>query len=195
MIKNNLSPLDQWTSLNKVLNLYKIIGIVLGIICFSLTILSFYLATNPPIVVVHDGDQKKFYYPKKKEIEISESDIAAFIVEYVNLRYTWKDLDPTVILRNISPVTTKGLLRKIEKKIRKESGKKKSNKKIEQTIANIRPLVTQNQSSASFDRIVRVDGIPLMASTQVSFRIVRGSPTAWNPIGLYVDGITMHETR
>lgn len=206
MKNNKVTPLDQWISLNRILVLYKGMGVILGAICFSLTILSFYLATYPPVVVIQDGDQRRFYYPEKKRVHLSEDNVADFIVKYVNLRYTWENFDSEVILQNISPLTTKGLLRKIEKEIRKESrskkygkyGKKstgKTHKIIKQTVANINPMVTQDQSSVSFDRIIRVDGIPLIAPTYMSFRIVKGRSTVWNPMGLYVDGITIHESR
>ena len=195
MTKNHIGPLDQWVSLNRILHLYKIIGVTLGVTCLVLTVLSFYLATNPPVVVVDDGRQRVFHYSEKRGVELSEIDIAAFITNYVKLRYAWEELDPVVILQNISPLTTKGLLKRIKRQIKRESGKRKSSKKIKQTVANIKPTVTPSQSLASFDRIVRIDNIPLLAPAQVSFRIVRGVSTKWNPMGLYVDGITMHEVQ
>ncbi len=194
MTKNRIQPSNQWVALNKVLYLYKLMGVLLGFLCFSLTVFSFYLSTNPPVVVLQKGEERRFYSSEKKEIHLSEKDIARFIEEYIRLRYTWSDSNPISALQNISPLTTKGLLQKMRDQIRKDFGKEESNKKIEQTVSNIKPIVTKNQALASFDRIVRVNNIPLIAPTRLSFRIIRNNPTVWNPMGLYVDGITIHET-
>ena len=147
--------------------------------------------------------RRSFILLKEKNVEISKIDIEKFIIKYVELRYTWDGFDPRIILKNISPVTTKELLHKIEKKIQmdikkqnKSKGKTKNkNQIIEQTVTNINPLVSKKQSLASFDRIIRINDLSLISPAQVSFRIVRGKPNVWNPIGLYVDGMTMHETK
>lgn len=195
MSENNCSPLNQWVALNRILRVYQNIGFMLGAICLTLGLLSIYLATKPPVVVVQDEQQRAFYYPSKEKVEISGDDISKFIYKYIQLRYTWPELSAEAIVRNISPLVTQEFVGEVEKRLKRKIGKKKSRKQISQTVSGIRTEVTPKESFASFDRIIRVDGIPLISPVQLSFKIVRGRANPWNPMGLYVDGITIHEGR
>ena len=111
---NKIGPLDQWVALNRILKAYKIAGILLGLLCMALVALVFYLATSPPVVVVlKENSQQGFYYGERKRTPITEPALRDFLKEFVQLRYTWKERDPELILKNIAPFITEGLLRKI----------------------------------------------------------------------------------
>ena len=112
---NNVWPLDQWVALNRILKAYKIAGILLGLLCMVLVALVFYLATSPPVVVVleKNSQQELLLRRKKKDSPITEPALRDFLKEFVRLRYTWKERDPELILKNIAPFITEGLLRKI----------------------------------------------------------------------------------
>ena len=188
-----LEPPNQWVALNKILYVYKAIGVTLGVICLSLSLLSIYLATKPPVVVIQRDQKRTFHYPTKRGVEISQEDVSSFISDYIQLRYTWEELDSEVILKNISPLTTRGFQRKVKARLDKESGGKGLNKKISQQVTYIQPVVTEKEASVSFDRIIRIEGTPLIAPAQATFQIIKGRATAWNPMGLYVNGVIINE--
>ena len=62
-------------------------------------------------------------------------------------------------------------------------------------MAGISVQVTKESTIAIFDVVLRVDDIPLIVPTQVALQLVKGVPTEWNPMGLYVNNITIHEGR
>jgi hypothetical protein len=78
-------------------------------------------------------------------------------------------------------------------KLRKE--KEFFGKKIQQAVAGISVQVTKESTIAVFDVVLRVNNIPLIVPTQVALYLVKGVPTEWNPMGLYVNNITTHEGR
>ena len=203
MIKHNtISPLDQWLALNRVLKAYKIIGILLGASSIALVALAFFLATSPPIVVVkkHGSQGFGFYYGERRKVPITEPALLDFLKEFVRLRYTWKERNPDLILKNIAPLTTEGLLSKISHNLKKDIKTNKGVLKeapetIEQVAVNIQPKINEKKAEVSFDRIIRVGGVPIVAPMELEFHLIKGRPTRWNPKGLYVNGITQKEIK
>ena len=57
-------------------------------------------------------------------VEISKEDVSNFISDYIHLRYTWSEMSADLILKNISPMTTRGFLNKTKDQIEKESEKR-----------------------------------------------------------------------
>ena len=197
---NNVWPLDQWVALNRILKAYKIagilLGLLLGLLCMALVALVFYLATSPPVVVVlKENSQQGFYYGERKRVPITEPALRDFLKEFVQLRYTWKERDPELILKNIAPFITEGLLRKISHSLKATEGKGTPPGSIEQVAVNIQPTVTEEKAQAIFDRIIRVKGVPVLAPMELEFDLIKGKATRWNPQGLYINGITQRETQ
>ena len=192
MIKpNNISPIDQWLALNKILKTYKFIGALLGFLSFSLLILVSYLVTLPPIVVVEKAkeSQSRFYYGERQITPLTEKDIADFLKDFVRLRYSWRSEKQNLVLKDIAPFMTKGLLRKTRVAFQKNITGKKPKDSIEQVAVNIKPLITEQKAQVFFDRIVRVNDVPMVAPLELEFHLIKGSPNRWNPRGLYVNGI------
>ncbi len=187
--------LSQWLSLNRVLFLYKVVGLSLLGLCLLLSIFLFILATRDPVVITLT-EESRFYHGGRSPISLTEQDIAHFVKKYINLRYEWASLELEVIARNISPLITKGFYKKSYTEIlqvRKNLGDQSSS--ASQTVSGVQTNITKDSAVATFDRILRVSGVPLVVPTQVSFRLVKEVSTKWNPMGLYVHSISVHEGK
>lgn len=159
----------------------------------------FYQATLPPIVVTEKCDGKTFHDGKREALKITDSDVKQFIENWIGLRYNWSEFNPEMIVRNIEPVSTFGFVEKLKeifgkKKADNSPGNRKDDK-LEEMVTNIRVTLSEKDALASFDQILRINGIPLIVPTEVSLQIVKGSPTRWNPLGLYVNGAVEHEEK
>ena len=144
--------------------------------------------------VLEKNFQQSFYQGERKRVPITEPALRDFLKEFVQLRYTWKERDPELILKNIAPFTTEGLLRKISHSL-KAKGNKGTPESVEQVAVNIQPTVTEEKAQATFDRIIRVEGVPVLAPMELEFDLIKGKATRWNPQGLYINGITQRETQ
>ena len=60
---------------------------------------------------------------------------------------------------------------------------------------NIQPTVTEEKAQVTFDRIIRVEGVPVLAPMELEFELIKGKATRWNPQGLYINGITQKEVQ
>ena len=193
MIKpNNISPIDQWLALNKILKAYKFIAALLGFLSCGLLGLVLYLTSLPPVVVVEKAEENQshfYYYGKRQNMALTEQDISAFLKDFVRLRYTWSSEKQSLVLKNIAPFITKGLLRKTRAAFQKNIAGKKLKDPIEQVAVNIKPLITEQKAQVFFDRLIRVNGVPMVAPMELEFHLIKGSRSHWNPRGLYVSGI------
>lgn len=173
----------------------------LKVICLCLlglnllqTTLCFYLTDKTPIVVEKSRQDQKFYVGKKQNVEVQRSNIKRLISEYISLRYKWKDeLNVNQIAKNITPFVTEGFKRKVTSKLVTLRDKELRGKKVTQRHTKANIVITKDKTIASFDRVLRVNGIPLLVPTQITFRLVRGDVTVWNKLGLYINGIVIHE--
>ena len=185
--------MNQWANMNHALLIYKMITMAVMGFCLLLAALCFYLNDKTPLVIKEGCDDFIYFMGSRKEIALNEKNLQRFVSNYVNLRYKWKELNPVVIANSISPMVTDGFKRKTKKELEGMRNKGFKDKKLVQSISNIEVRVTKTRTVAIFDRILRVNGIPLLVPTQISFSLVRGEKSFWNQMGLFVDGITIHE--
>lgn len=158
--------------------------------------LAFYQSSTDPIVVVDKCDEKTFHEGSRQPIKLGDDDIRRFIERWIRLRYTWKSPDSGAMLRAIEPVSTDGFRSKVSEFLAKQKttqgGKEQQ---VEESVANIEVALSEKDAIASFDRIVRINGIPIVVPSQVSLQIVQGKINRWNPLGLYVNGALEHEDK
>lgn len=181
--------LDNWRSVNAHLFWYRLFAVFLFVASSFLAFLILAKMTEPPIVVVKEDDRKSYLVGERVHEEITEADVESFVVEFVRGRYTWKEFDPSKIMARLGCVGTEGFIKKLGESL---GGKKHANEEgriVEQYAARIVPKLEKDQSFASFDRILRINGVPLATPFQVAVSIVRDEPTACNPLGLYVDSL------
>ena len=185
--------MNQWANMNHALLIYKMITMAVMGFCLLLVALCFYLNDKTPLVIKEGCGDFIYFMGSRKEIALTEKNLQRFISNYVNLRYKWNELNPIVIANSISPMVTDGFKKKTQKELEGMRNKGFKDKKLVQSISNIEVRVTKTRTVAIFDRILRVNGIPLLIPTQISFFLVKGEKSFWNQMGLFVDGITIHE--
>ena len=187
---------NQWALINRMLLIYKVAAASVSAVALILTGIIFYQAVRGPIVVLDKCDDKSFFQGRYQILKVTEPDVKRFIENWISLRYAWSEFDPDKIIRNIEPWSTQGFT----EKLRDLFGKKKKSQdpkpqKIEESVTNIKVNLGDREALATFDQIVRINGIPIVVPSEVSMQIIQGSSTRFNPLGLYVDGLIEHEEK
>ena len=185
--------MNQWMKLNHILFIYKVIGLGLVGVSLFLTALCFYLSDRTPVVIKEIDNDFIYFVGRKRNIPLTEKNLQRFVSNYINLRYKWDKLDSLAIVENIDPFVTEGLKRKIRQKLRIIENRDFKGKVLKQNISAIEVKVTKTSTVAIFDRILRVNDIPLLLPTQVAFSFTRGKKSFWNQMGLFINGVTIHE--
>ena len=186
---------NQWTVLNRFLFIYKAVGVAIAVLCLILGVVCIILSNKSPVVILASENEFFYFQGRHSQVELNESDIKRFVEKFVTKYYNWSELSPEQIIKNIDPLATDGFKENTfaNMKLRKE--KEFLGKKIQQSVAGISVQITKESTIAVFDVVLRVEGIPLIVPTQVAFQLVKGAQTEWNPMGLYVNSLTMHEGK
>lgn len=188
---NNLSPRTQWLALNRMANTYKTISFVLaGCLLFSLCILA-YTTTLAPIVITKENGNTERFQSKRESVELQNEEIENFVKGFIKYHYEWKKMIDSSRLQKIKPFVTDDFYHLLSKKIEKL----KNVDDVSQYVGNIKVSVSEKAILAQFDKIVRLKGLPLVSVTQISLQIIKDSPSKWNPLGLYVNGLIEHEGK
>lgn len=184
---------SQWITLNRVLMFYRYMSAVFIFLALGAWVMMAWSLLRDPFVVVLNHKERIWVESEKKDVPIEREEIVEIIKRFIEKRYQWKKLNLDDVLHHIQPITTSGLLDKIKDDLSLFIKNDLSKKKFEQAVANIDVKVSDSAITASFDRVIRVDGLPLVAPLQLSLELIRGSRTRFNPIGLYINGIIEHQ--
>ncbi|MBY0384099.1 hypothetical protein K2X05_02980 [bacterium] len=184
---------SQWITLNRVLMFYRYMSAVFIFLALGAWVMMAWSLLRDPFVVVLNHKERIWVESEKKDVPIEREEIVEIIKRFIEKRYQWKKLNLDEVLHHIQPITTSGLLDKIKGDLLLFIKNDLSKKKFEQAVANIDVKVSDNSITASFDRVIRIDGLPLVAPLQLSLELIRGSRTRFNPIGLYINGIIEHQ--
>ncbi len=196
MITNPLKTENQWKELNRTLNFYKLLALLSGSAVVLSLIMTLGGAFSNPIVVMKNETEHCFVNAQKEAVEITDGDVTEFVRNWVVARYEWDALNEDKLIRSLTPFTSEGLLQKIRDQFRSGAEKEFKEKQVSQYVSkNIRVKLSDNQVLVSFDRILRVNNIPLIDPAQMSFVLVRGTKSKVNPLGIYVNGITEHKSN
>jgi hypothetical protein len=191
----NGNIVNQWAALNRLLYIYKAVGAALALVCVLLTGLCMILANNNPVVaVVNDGDYLMLQ-GRRKSVDLNEANISRFVEQYVRTSREWKTLEPEKIAQSVAPFVTDGFRSKVLEVLRLKKTKEFADKEVRQDVSGLSVKVTNDKTVAVFDVVLRVNGIPLIVPTQIGFDLARGPSTQVNPLGLYVNGETLHEGK
>lgn len=184
---------SQWITLNRVLMFYRYMSAVFIFLALGAWAMMAWSLLRDPFVVVLNHKERIWVESEKKDVPIEREEVVEIIKRFIEKRYQWKKLNLDEVLHHIQPITTSGLLEKIKDDLLLFIKNDLSKKKFEQAVANIDVKISENAVIASFDRVIRVDGLPLVAPLQLSLELIRGSRTRFNPIGLYINGIIEHQ--
>ena len=186
-------PINQWVALNRILFLYKVGGAAVAGICLLLIVLCIILANRNPIVAIDRSGNYTFVQGEARSAPLTADNIKRFVESYIGLAYQWDSLDPVKITKNITPLVTDDFRSQELSQLNVEKIKTFAGKTVKQSIAGLAVQISKNSTIATFDIVLRVDNVPLVVPTQVELELVQGDKTRWNPLGLYVNGETIHD--
>jgi hypothetical protein len=186
-------PIDQWLDLNKKLHLHQTLNLVAGGTVALLILAIVIMAFQSPLVVVVDTNGKHYVQSERKADSFSEKDVENFVRDFLVQAFEWKKLAPDVIVRQVSPFSTSGFVERLRDDLTRRAEKDFKGKNLSQAVANIHVQVTDKNVIATFDKVLRIDGFPLVVPSEVALSIIRGSSSKWNPMGLLVNGLVEHE--
>ncbi|HMR24096.1 MAG TPA: hypothetical protein PKC21_01960 [Oligoflexia bacterium] len=179
----------QWTSTVKSLELFKFLSIGLIVITIALSGL-LYMQINKPFLAYDRADKK---VKELSSMKLTNEDVKDFIEKFVEQRYTWKEFDPKKITYALKPYATKTFLKGLSDLLGNKKAKNKPGESIEQYVTRIKPILTNTDSFAIFDRILRINDIPIIVPVQIKLGIIKGRKTSFNPMGLYVNSLIEFE--
>ncbi|MBY0315635.1 MAG: hypothetical protein K2Q26_08955 [Bdellovibrionales bacterium] len=184
---------SQWVSLNRLLTFYRFMSVAMFFIALITWVMMAFFLLKDPVVVILGKTTKTWVQGQKKSVPIETEDIIETVKKFIEGRYEWKKLNWQDMRYRLFPVVTQGLFDKLEADVSLFLKKEFSKKPFEQTVANILVQVSEKSITATFDRIIRLDGLPLVAPLTLTLSLSRGSMTPENPIGLYINGIIEHQ--
>ncbi len=126
---------------------------------------------------------------------ISEEAVEEFVKKFLHIRYEWDKLNPQAKRQSLSPIVTSALQQKLFKLLTHLKNKEFQGKETSQAIVNVEVSVTKEKVVASFDKLLRLEGVPIPVPTTLSLHIIQGTPNIWNPIGLLVNGVIEHQEK
>lgn len=189
------NSLQAWTDINALLRTHKLINLGLVAVCVLQLFIIGWMYAADPIVVIRGGNKQEYLAGQRASLPISEAAVEEFVRKFLHLRYEWHKLDPQAKQKSLSPIVTDGLQKKLLKLLTHLKDKEFQGKETAQAIVNIKVSVTKEKVVASFDKLLRVEGVPIPVPTTLSLHIIQGKPNVWNPIGLLVNGVIEHQEK
>ncbi len=188
MSKNSIPNI--WTAQEKVLHLYKILSLGLGSVAFLLVVFLIVQTFRNPIVVVRSNSAQEFYPTERKRAPLEKVDVEAFTKNFLASFYVWNEFSAEKLAREIAPFAETGLVEKVINAQTQKYVKELGGKRLQQSVTFVRVDVLDDRVACHFDRVLKIEGIPLIIPTSVTLLMVKGDPTRLNPMGIYVSGIT-----
>lgn len=190
-MKNSIPNI--WTAQEKVLHLYKLLSVGLGSFGALMVLVLVIQAFRNPIVVVRSSGEQEFYPTERKRTPLEKSDVEAFTKRFLASVYVWNDFNGVKLGHEIAPFAEDGLTQKVIDGQSQKYAKGLKGKHLQQAITFVSVEVFDDRVVSRFDRVLKIEGIPLIIPTEVTLSMVQGDPTRVNPMGIYVSGITENE--
>ncbi|MBL7542456.1 MAG: hypothetical protein JNL11_01500 [Bdellovibrionaceae bacterium] len=189
------SYFERWTYMQKNQQFQKrIILSLLGVIGLLLLVVLF-VGQETPLVIERDNSAYRSLAVEKSDLKPTKESVAQLISEFIEARYEWESFEPQVIVKKLEPYTTEALRAKLLEEFGKKGFQNKPGDSVEQSVARIRPIVSDQAVLATFDRVLRINGIPVVVPTEISLLLSEGAKTFFNPVGLYINGVIEHENK
>lgn len=182
-----------WKAQENAIHLYKIAIMTL---VAALTVSFMFLVMNyfrNPLVIVKSEQEIEYYPTQRRPIEIGKPEIELFTKEFLKSLYVWTDYNTERIKKDIAPYVESELSTKLMDGQSQKYEKDLKGKKLSQAITFVDVDVLNDKVIAHFDRVIKIEGIPLIMPTELTLTMVKGTPTALNPMGVYITGVEEHE--
>lgn len=182
-----------WTAQENLIHFHRMLSAGLGGLIAILLILTVIIGFRDPIVVVKSAAEQEFYPSSRSPVSIEKQDVENITRRFLDALYVWTEFNGQTLSKEIVPYMEEALVGKIVETQTQKYGKDFKGKKLAQEIAFVKIEVLEDRVVCSFDRILKIEGVPLVIPTQVTLSMLRGSSTRANPMGVFVSGILEHE--
>ncbi len=190
--KENSVP-NIWMAQENQIQLFRMLSIALGVVATAILGVAIVLCFRDPIVILKGPDTQDFYPSNRKSVPIEKSDVETFAKRFLAAMYVWNDFDGMRIGKEIQPFAEDNLVLKVVDGQTQRYVKDLKGKKLAQSLAFVEVEILADKVVCRFDRVLKIEGIPLVIPTEVTLTMITGSATRLNPMGIYVAGVTEHE--
>lgn len=187
MVKNTIPNI--WAAQEKMLHNYKLLSVVIGVFAVMLAIALIIDHFKNPIVVVSKPHEVEFYPTERKRAPLDKSEVELFTKQFLASLYVWNDFNTEKITRGLVPFTEDSLAAKVITGQNQKYLKELPGKHLAQSLAFVQVSVLDDKVVSQFDRVLKIEGIPLVIPTEVTLTMILGEPTSFNPMGIYVSGL------
>jgi hypothetical protein len=183
-----------WAAQENLIHFYRTLSAILGAVCLGLLIVSIVMAFRDPIVVMKSAAAQEFYPSHRDSVSIEKADVEVFAKRFLEALYVWPEYSASSLAKELKPLTEDGLTEKVIEAQSQKYGKDFKGKKLAQSITFVTVRVLDDRVKCSFERILKLEGIPLVVPTEVTLSLIQGAPTRLNPMGIYVTGVQENES-
>ena len=183
-----------------------ILSLVVANVFFAISVL--FSAFSNPLVILEKDAEKLSFQANRKETSITEKEIKKLVENFIRRRYEWDKFSIENMMANLSPILSRGLKGKIVDDLTKEE-KASKYQAFSQYVGRINISIDDGHNIVgTFDKILRIhnristssgdlpiEKIPLLSEAQVMVKVVKGSVTEENPLGLYINAVINYEPR
>ncbi len=193
MSKSENTVPNIWTAQENVIHFYRVLALGLGGVALVAFALFLVASFRDPVVVTQSPGRQEFYPSSRSKVAVGKDEVERFTKDFLNALYVWNEFKPEQLAREIEPFAEKGFVEKVIAGQSQKYGKELKGKKLSQAITFVEVEILEDRVVARFDRVIKIEGIPLLMPTEVVFSMIQGSGTRINPMGIYVSGITERE--
>jgi len=182
-----------WTAQENTIHFYKMVSVGLGAVVLVLFLSLLISLFRDPIVVVRNGSEQEFYIAERTKAPIGKPEVEKFTKEFIRALYVWKGFDLSQLRKEVSIFAEEDLLKKLMEAQGQRYIKELKNKKMSQAVTSIEVEVLNDKVVARFDRLLKIEGVPIVIPTQVILSMIQGSQSSANPMGIYISGMIENE--
>jgi hypothetical protein len=182
-----------WAAQENLIHFYRVLSAGLGGLAIVLLAVAVAFGFRDPIVVVKSKGEQEFFVSRRAPVSIEKKDVENIARRFLDALYVWPEFNGQALAKEIVPYAEEALVRKIIETQALKYGRDFKGKKLAQEISFVKVEVLEDRVVCSFDRILKIEGIPLVIPTEVTLSMLRGSSTRENPMGVFVSGILENE--
>ena len=182
-----------WTAQENSIHFYKLVSAVLGALALLLLVALVGTFYRDPIVVVRTNSEIEYYPGHRMEIPIGKPEVEKFTKEFIAALYVWSGFDAGRLKKEVSVYVEENLLEKLMVAQVQRYLKELKNKELSQAVTSIEIEVLADKVMARFDRLLKIENVPIVVPTELTLSMIQGPQTRINPMGIYISGILEHE--
>ena len=190
--KENTAP-NIWEAQENLIHFYRLTTLGLGILSVILFGATLVVAMRNPLVVIKGQGSQEFYPTTRQKISIEKKDVEDFTKAFLAKLYVWPDFSATRMQAELGPFAEASLVQKIADGQTQKYGKELKGKRLSQAITYLSVDVKEDRVIARFDRVLKIEGIPIVVPTEATLSMIEGEGTTLNPMGITVTGIVERE--